>query len=136
MQSASLLRIIARVLSIVGVRLLDVMLDRDVDLLPYIRWDGDVSHVNLIKQKLIDMRISLESASIQRKKESIIDIEKLCEKISYRAGEDAKFDIMMTMIRTYRYSLHEQDKADELEDKMRNGMLIGLKPEYTYIYRI
>jgi hypothetical protein len=133
MQSASLLRIIARMLSIVGVRLLDVMLDRDVDLLSYIRWDGDVSHVNLIKQKLIDMRISLESASIQRKKESIIDIEKLCEQISYRAGEDAKFDIMMTMIRTYRYSLHEQDKADELEDKMRNGMFICSKDKHLHM---
>ncbi len=120
-------------LSIVGVRLLDVMLDRDVDLLSYIRWDGDVSHVNLIKQKLIDMRISLESASIQRKKESIIDIEKLCEQISYRAGEDAKFDIMMTMIRTYRYSLHEQDKADELEHTMRNGMFIYSKGKHLHM---
>ncbi|CAF1295428.1 unnamed protein product [Rotaria sordida] len=105
-----------------GVRLLDVMLDRDADLLPYMEWDGDVSSLVSIKQKLIDARISLESASIQRKRESIADIEKLCENISYRAGGDAKFDIMMTILRTYRYSLNEYDKANEFEDKIRNDL--------------
>ncbi|CAF1293730.1 unnamed protein product [Rotaria sordida] len=103
-----------------GVRLLDVMLDRDVDLLPYMQWDGDLSDLTLIKQKLIDARISLQSASIQSKKELIADFEKLCEKISYRAGGDAKFDMMMTIIRTYRYSLNEYDKSIELENKMQN----------------
>ncbi|CAF3278969.1 unnamed protein product, partial [Rotaria sp. Silwood2] len=109
-----------------GVRLLDVMLGRDVDLLPCMGWDGDVSSFASIKQKLIDERISLESASIQRKKETIVDIENLCEKISYRAGGDAKFDMMMTIIRTYRYSLNEHDKADELENKMRNDLEIEM----------
>ncbi|CAF1942489.1 unnamed protein product [Rotaria magnacalcarata] len=105
-----------------GVRLIDVMLDRDVDILPYIEWDGDKSNLALIKQKLIDGRISLESASILGKKESVVDIEKLCKKISYRAGGDAKFDMMMSIIRTYRHSLNEHDKANELEDKMRNDI--------------
>ncbi|CAF1000231.1 unnamed protein product [Rotaria sordida] len=105
-----------------GVRLLDVMLDRNIDLLPYIGWDGDVSNLDTIKQKLIDERIPLESASIQSKKESIVDIEKLCEKISYRAGGDAKFDMMMTIIRTYRYALNEHEKANEIENKMRNDL--------------
>ncbi|CAF0908856.1 unnamed protein product [Rotaria sordida] len=105
-----------------GVRLLDVMLDRDVDLLPYMQWDGDLSSLTLIKQKLIDARISLQNASIQSKKESVTDIEKLCEKISYRAGGDAKFDMMMTIIRAYRYSLNEHEKANQLEDKMRNDL--------------
>ncbi|CAF3569025.1 unnamed protein product [Rotaria socialis] len=105
-----------------GVRLIDVMLDRDVDILPYIEWDGDKSSLALIKQKLIDGRVSLESASILSKKESVVDIEKLCEKISYRAGGDAKFDMMMSIIRTYRHSLNEHDKANELEDKMRNDI--------------
>jgi hypothetical protein len=109
------------------------MLDRDVDLLPYIGWDGDVSNLTSIKQKLIDARISLESASIQTKQESIIDIEKLCEKISYRAGGDPKFHMMMTIIRTYRYSLNQHDKADELERKMRNGMLIALRQTFTFV---
>lgn len=103
------------------------MLDRDVDLLSYMGWDGDISNLDVIKQRLIDDRILLNSASIQRKKESIIDIEKLCDKISYQAGGDAKFDMMMTIIRTYRYSLNEHEKANELEDKMRNGMLINLE---------
>ncbi|CAF4516111.1 unnamed protein product, partial [Rotaria magnacalcarata] len=40
-----------------GVRLIDVMLDRDVDILPYIEWDGDKSNLALIKQKLIDGRV-------------------------------------------------------------------------------
>ncbi|CAF4643940.1 unnamed protein product [Rotaria sp. Silwood1] len=109
-----------------GVRLLDVMLDRDVDLLPYIEWYGDVSTLVSIKQKLIDARISLECASIQSKKESIVDIEKLCEKISYRAGGDPKFDMMMSIIHTYRYSLNEHEKANELEDKIRNDIKIEM----------
>lgn len=102
------------------------MLDRDVDLLPYMEWEGELSSLASIKQKLLDSRISLTSASFQRKKESIDDIEKLCEKISYRAGGDAKFDMMMAIIQTYRYSLNEHDKANELEDKMRNGLLLNL----------
>ena len=105
-----------------GVRLLDVMKDRDVDLLPYIGWDGDLSNLSSIRQKLIDGRISLESASIQTKNESIDDFEKLCEQISYLAGGDPKFDMMITLIRTYRCSLHQYHKADQLEQKMRNGM--------------
>ena len=101
------------------------MLDRDTDLLPYIGWDDDVSNLTLIKQKLSDARLLLESASIQRKKELIIDIEKLCENISYRAGGDAKFDLMVAIICTYRYNpLMEQDKADEIVCKMQNGMFL------------
>jgi hypothetical protein len=109
------------------------MLERDIDLLPYMGWDGDVSNLTLIKQKLVDARISLECASIQGKKEIVADIEKLSQKISYRAGGDAKFGIMMTIIRTYHYSLNEYDKADKLEGKMRKGMLIDLGPKFTYI---
>ncbi|CAF4722227.1 unnamed protein product, partial [Rotaria sp. Silwood2] len=90
------------------------------------RWDGDVSNLASMKQKLIDARISLETASIQSKNESVADVEKLCEKISYRAGGDAKFDTMMAIIHTYRYSLNEHEKANELEDKMKNGMLVNL----------
>ena len=118
---------------VVGVRLLEVMLEQDVDLLPYMGWDGDLSNLTLIKQKLIDARISLESASIQGKKETVGDIEKLCQKISYRAGGDEKFGTMMSIIRAYRYSLNDYDKADELEDKMRNGILVDLEPKYAYI---
>ncbi|CAF3751920.1 unnamed protein product [Rotaria sp. Silwood1] len=105
-----------------GVRLPDVMRDRDVDLLPYIGWDGDISNLDIIKQKLIDARISLECASIQSKKESIVDMEKLCDKISYRAGSDAKFNLMMTIIRTYRYALNDYEKANEIENKMRSDL--------------
>ncbi|CAF1434307.1 unnamed protein product [Rotaria sp. Silwood1] len=105
-----------------GVRLVNVMVDRDIDLLPYIGWDGDMSHLTSMKQKLINARISLESASILSKKDSIVDIEKFCEKISYRSGDEAKFDMMMTIIRTYHYSFNEPEKANQIEDKMRNGM--------------
>ncbi|CAF1049654.1 unnamed protein product [Rotaria sp. Silwood1] len=115
-------KIVDNVRSIIGVRLLDVMLDRDVDLLPYIGWDGDISTLDTIKQKLIEARITLESASIQSKKESVVDIEKLCEKISYRAGGDAKFDMMMSIIRTYRYVLNEHEKANEIENKMQKDL--------------
>ncbi|CAF5181437.1 unnamed protein product, partial [Rotaria sp. Silwood1] len=108
-----------------GIRLLDVMLDRDIDLLPYIGWEGDVSKIISINQKLIDARMSLECASIQSKKETITDIEKLCEKISYRTGDDTKFDMMISLIHTYRYSLNEYEKANQLETKMLNGMLIN-----------
>ncbi|CAF1311477.1 unnamed protein product [Rotaria sordida] len=104
-----------------GVRLVDVMIDRDIDLLSYIGWDGDMSHLTSMKQKLIDARISLESASILRKQDLIVDIEKFCEKISYRSGDDAKFDMMMSIIRTYRYAFKEPEKANQIENKMRNG---------------
>jgi hypothetical protein len=110
----------------VSVRLLEVMLERDVDLLPYMGWDGDASNLTLIKQQLFDARISLECASIQSKKEIVADIEKLCQKISYRAGGDAKFGTMMTIIRTYRYSLNEYDKADELEGKVQIDIMIEM----------
>jgi hypothetical protein len=121
------LKLTVDLFSIIGVRLLDVMLDRDEDLLPYIGWDGDVSNLTSIKQKLIDARISLESSSIQTKKESINDIEKLCDQISYLSGGDQKFDMMITIINTYRYSFNQQDKADQIEYKMRNGMLNHLR---------
>lgn len=107
---------------LLGVRLLDAMREHDVDLLPCIRWDGDASNSTLIKQQLDDARISLGCASIQRKKETVVETTELCQKISYRAGGNAKLSTMITIIRTYRYALHEYDKADELERKMRNGM--------------
>ncbi|CAF4353623.1 unnamed protein product, partial [Rotaria sp. Silwood2] len=110
-----------------GVCLVNVMVDRDIDLLPYIGWDGDMSHLTSMKQKLINARISLESASILSKKDSIVDIEKFCEKISYRSGDEAKFDMMMTIIRTYHYSFNEPEKANQIEDKMRNDIMIEMK---------
>ncbi|CAF1574739.1 unnamed protein product, partial [Adineta ricciae] len=112
--------------SIRNVRLLDIMFERDNDLLPYMSWDGDISNLTLIKQKLIDARILLQCASFQSKKETIVDIEKLCQKISYRTGGDEKFNTMMTIIRTYRYSLSEYDQADEIEEKMRHDIIIEM----------
>ncbi len=108
------------------------MVDRDIDLLPYIGWDGDMSHLTSMKQKLINARISLESASILSKKDAIVDIEKFCEKISYRSGDEAKFDMMMTIIRTYHYSFNEPEKANQIEDKMRNGMEIKLEFQISF----
>ena len=98
------------------------MREHDADLMPYMGWDGDASNLALIKQQLVDARISLECASIQGKKETVVDTEKLCQKISYRAGGNAKFGTMMSIIHTYRYSLNEYDKADELEHNLQNGM--------------
>lgn len=106
------------------------MRDRDVDLLPYVGWEGEVSSQVTIKQKLSDFRIEFESASIQGKRDKVAEIELLCEKISYRAGGDAKFDIMMSVIRVYRHLLNEQDKAEELEQKMRKGMPFILKENF------
>ena len=93
------------ILSITGRRLLDLLLEHDIDVLPYIGWDGDASIFTLIKQQLVDARISLECASIQSKIQIVVETEKLCQKISYRAGGDAKFAMMMTIIRTYRHYL-------------------------------
>ncbi|CAF1056543.1 unnamed protein product, partial [Adineta ricciae] len=109
-----------------GVRLLDIMLESDTDLLPYMGWDGDVSNASLMKQKLIDACTLLDSTPIQRKKEVIVDIEKLCESISYRASGDAKCEIMMNIIRTCRHSLKEYAKADEIEQKMRRDILMEM----------
>lgn len=106
-----------------------MMLKNHVDLLPSMGWDGDPSSLTLIRQKLVDERILLECASIQRKKETIASIEQLCQNVSYRTGADAKMSTMMAIIRTYRYSLNQCDKADELENKMRKGRLIDLVGE-------
>jgi len=106
---------------------IESMIEHDIDLLPYMGWDGHVSNLTLIKQQLVDARTSLQSASILSKKQTITDLEKLCQQISYRAGGNAKFDLMMSIIRTYRYSLNQYDKADQVEQKMESGRFIHLQ---------
>jgi hypothetical protein len=106
-----------------GVRLLDVMLERDIDLLPYIGWDGDRSQIDLIKEKLINAKRLFDSASISNKIELTNEYENFCKNISYRSGGDAKYDLMLTIIDTYRMILKEEEKARELEEKMKNGKM-------------
>jgi hypothetical protein len=106
-----------------GVRVLDVMLENDIDLLPYIGWDGDRSQMDLIKEKLINAKRLFDSASISNKIELTNEYENLCKSISYRSGGDAKYDLMLTIIDTYRTILKEKEKTRELEEKMRDGKM-------------
>ncbi|UJR16362.1 hypothetical protein I4U23_003265 [Adineta vaga] len=106
-----------------GVRLLDVMLEHDIDLLPYIGWDGDRSQIQIIKEKLLDAKHLFDSASISNKIQLTTEYEKLCQNISYRSGGDAKYDLMLAIIETYRTMLKENNKALELEEKMQLELL-------------
>lgn len=106
-----------------GVRLLDVILEHDIDLLPYIGWDGDRSQIEIIKDKLLNAKRLFDSASISNKIELTNEYEKLCQNISYRSGGDAKYDLMLTMIDTYRMTLKENKRARELEKKMQEGKI-------------
>jgi hypothetical protein len=99
------------------------MLEHDLDLLPYIGWDGDRSQIDLIKDKLIDAKRLFDSASIAKKIELTNEYENLCKNISYRSGGDAKYDLMITVIDTYRTVLKEKEKARELEEKMKDGKI-------------
>lgn len=106
-----------------GVRLLDVMLENDVDLLPYIGWDGDRSQAELMKEKLINAKRLFDSASVSDKTRLTNEYEEFCQKISYRVGGDAKYTLMLTIIDTYETVLKEKGKAQELKEKMIRGEL-------------
>lgn len=97
------------------------MLENDVDLLPYIGWEGDRSRIDLLKEKLIDGKRLFDSASISHKIQLINEYENLCKNISYRSGGDAKYELMLTLIDTYNTVLKEKGKAQELEEKMIEG---------------
>jgi poly [ADP-ribose] polymerase len=104
-----------------GVRLLDVMRENDIDLLPYIAWDGERSQIDLIKEKLINAKRLFDNASISNKIQLTNEYEDLCKNISYRSGGDAKYELMLNIIDTYRTTLKEKDKARQLEEKMKDG---------------
>ena len=97
------------------------MTETDVDLLPYIGWDGDRSQIDLIKEKLTNAKRLFDSASIANKIQLTNEYEDLCKNISYRSGGDAKYELMVTVIDTYRTTLKEEEKARELEEKMKDG---------------
>jgi hypothetical protein len=99
------------------------MFENDIDLLPYIGWDGDRSQIDLIKEKLINAKRLFDSASISNKIELTNEYENLCKNISYRSGGDAKYELMLTIIDTYRTILKEKDKARQLKEKMKDGKI-------------
>ncbi|CAF4222507.1 unnamed protein product, partial [Rotaria sp. Silwood2] len=106
-----------------GVRLLDVILENDIDLLPYIGWDGDKSQIDIIKNKLINAKLLFDSSSIKNKIDLINQYENLCQNISYRFGGDEKYDLMLTIIDTYRTTLNEKEKARKLEENMQEDLI-------------
>jgi hypothetical protein len=117
-----------------GVRVLDVMLEHDIDLLPYIGWDGDRSQIDLIKEKLINAKRLFDSASISNKIQLTNEYENLCKNISYRSGGDAKYDLMLTIIDTYRTILKEKEKTRELEEKMRDGKMKNFSKDDEFFF--
>ena len=104
-----------------SVRLLDVMNEHDIDLLPYMDWDGERSKIDIIKEKLINAKCFYDSAPISNKINLLNEYEKLCQNISYRSGGDAKYALMLTIIEGYRTTFKEKDKARQLEEKIRTG---------------
>jgi hypothetical protein len=97
------------------------MLEHDIDLLPYISWDGERSQIDIIKEKLLNAKRLFDSASVTNKTDLSNEYEKLCQNISYRAGGDAKYDLMLTIIDANRMIFKETDKARQLEEKMHQG---------------
>ncbi|CAF2450560.1 unnamed protein product [Rotaria sp. Silwood2] len=114
-----------------GVRLLDVMLENDIDLLPYIGWDGDRSQIDIIKDKLINGKRLFDSASISNKVELLNEYESLCQNISYRSGGDAKYNLMVAIIDTYRITFKQKVKARELEENMQKDLINEIKNATT-----
>ncbi|CAF3743237.1 unnamed protein product [Rotaria sp. Silwood1] len=106
-----------------NVRLLNIMLENDIDLLSYIDWDGDKSQIDIIKNKLINAKLLFDSASITNKIDLVNEYENLCQTISYRFGGDAKYDLMLTIIDTYRITLKEKEKARKLEENMQQDLM-------------
>lgn len=99
------------------------MLENDRDLLPYIGWDGDRSQRDLIKEKLVNGKRELIGAGATTKGDLSEDLEKLCQTISYRAGGEAKFELMFALIETYRSQLKSEGKARSLEQQMQQGSI-------------
>lgn len=102
------------------------MLENDIDLLPYVGWDGDRSQIDLLKEKLINAKRLFDSASITNKIQLTNEYENLCKTISYRSGGDEKFELMLSIIDTYRTTLKENNKAREIEEKMKDGKNLKL----------
>ncbi|CAF1368498.1 unnamed protein product, partial [Didymodactylos carnosus] len=104
-----------------GIRLLDIMLEKNRELLPYIGWDGDNSQSIIMKQKLIDMKSLIDASSILSKATLCDELFTLCKDVSYRQfGE--KFDAMLTIIDTYYYVLKDYPKAFELLNEMKSAV--------------
>ena len=97
------------------------MLEHDIDLLPYIGWDGDRSQIDIFNEKLINAKRLFDSSSITNKIDLTNEYENLCQNISYRSGGDAKYDLVLTIIDAYRTTFKEDAKARQLEEKMRDG---------------
>ena len=97
------------------------MLEKDLDLLPYIGWEGERSQIEILKEKLINAKRLFDSASITNKIDLSNEYIDLCQNISYRAGGDAKYDLMLSIIDTYRTNFQERDKARNLQEKMQMG---------------
>lgn len=108
---------------VLGVRLLDVMLENDVDLLPYIGWEGERSQMDLVKEKLINAKRLFESASIANKIQLTNEYEEFCQKISYRAGGEAKYQLMLTILDTYQTVSKDDEKVRALTMNMQRGKI-------------
>ncbi|CAF0863462.1 unnamed protein product [Didymodactylos carnosus] len=104
-----------------GVRLLDIMLKNDTDLLPYIVWDGEKSQSALLKEKLVQIKKLIECASIPSKSQLCPELLALCKSVSYRQGQE-KFDAMLTLIETYYYSLKNYEEARQLLKQLKNDV--------------
>ena len=104
-----------------GVRLLDVMLEHDKDLLPDIGWEGERSKLEILKEKLVNGQRPLIGASAGTSLQLSEELESLCQEISYRAGGEEKSNLMLNFIETYRSRCKLEAKARELEQQMHRA---------------
>ncbi|CAF1454878.1 unnamed protein product, partial [Didymodactylos carnosus] len=74
-----------------------------------------------MKEKIMNVKKSIESASIQRKIDLCPDLISLCNNVSYCQCQE-KFDAMLTLIETYCYSLKDPETAIKLVKQMKNDV--------------
>jgi hypothetical protein len=109
-----------------GIRLTEVIRDQEIDLLPYISWDGERSQIDILKEQLIEGKRALNSASLQAALPLSEELELLSRGISYRAAGELKCDLMLNLIDVYRSKLGLEDKARALQRSVRRG-------EFTFV---
>lgn len=96
------------------------MLDKNIDLLPYIAWEGDRSKKDLVKEQLVEARKALNSSSIINKTRLIVELDKLCQNVSFRSAGQEKFDLLNDLIRHLQND-HQHDQAQQLKSNMKKG---------------
>ncbi|CAF1119458.1 unnamed protein product, partial [Didymodactylos carnosus] len=98
---------------------LDIMYENDVDLLPYLYWDGDESRSITIQRQILSIKEAIDSSPIIRKEKLCNELLLLCKQLPYAQQQNEKFNTMLALVDTYRYSLKNNEQAQSLVKQMQ-----------------